>query len=106
MFLGHTPVLDGSLKGWLSVTELLMRQEVKRIVPGHGPSLAHWPAAGEDQLRYLRRLAGDLRQAIAQGKGMRDAVETAGAGESANWQLFDSFNSRNATTGFAELEWD
>jgi quinoprotein relay system zinc metallohydrolase 2 len=106
VFLDHIPVLDGSLKGWLSVTEALMRHEAKRIVPGHGPSVAPWPAAGENQLRYLRRLASDLRVAIDAGKGIREAPTAAGAGESANWQLFDSFNSRNATTGFAELEWD
>jgi quinoprotein relay system zinc metallohydrolase 2 len=106
VFLDHVPVLDGSLKGWLSVTELLMRFDAKRIVPGHGPSVAPWPAAGENQLRYLRRLASDLRQAIGAGKGIREAAETVGTGESTNWQLFGSFNSRNATTGFAELEWD
>lgn len=106
VFLEHVPVLDGSLKGWLSVTEALMRHEAKQIVPGHGPAVAPWPAAGENQLRYLRRLAGDLREAIDAGKGIRAAADSAGTGERANWQLFDSFNTRNATTGFAELEWD
>ena len=106
IFLDHIPVLDGSLKGWLSVTEALMRHEAKWIVPGHGPAFIPWPAAGESQLRYLRRLASDLHQSVAAGKSIRDVAETAGASESANWQLFDSFNTRNATTGFAELEWD
>lgn len=106
VFLDHIPVLDGSLRGWLSVTEVLMQHEAKQIVPGHGPAIAPWPAAGENQLRYLRRLASDLRQAIGAGKGIREAAEAAGSSESANWRLFDSFNTRNATTGFAELEWD
>lgn len=106
VFREHIPVLDGSLKGWLAVTETLMRREAKQIVPGHGPAPAPWPAAGQDQLRYLRRLAGDLRQAIGAGKDMREASEVAGKGESGNWQLFGDFNGRNATTGFAELEWD
>lgn len=106
IFLEHIPVLDGSLKGWLSVTEKLMRHEATRIVPGHGPAVAPWPAAGENQLRYLRRLASDLRQSIDAGKGIREAAEAAGASESAEWQLFGSFNTRNATTGFAELEWE
>lgn len=106
VFLNHVPVLDGSLRGWLSVTESLMRYEAKWIVPGHGPSVAPWPAAGGNQLRYLQQLASDLRQAIGSGKGIREAAETVGTGESANWQLFGSFNGRNATAGFAELEWD
>jgi quinoprotein relay system zinc metallohydrolase 2 len=106
VFLDHVPVLDGSLKGWLSVTETLMRHEARRIVPGHGDAPAPWPASGESQLRYLRRLASDLRQAIGAGTGIRAAAEAAGTSESGNWRLFDSFNGRNATTGFAELEWD
>jgi quinoprotein relay system zinc metallohydrolase 2 len=106
VFLSHIPVLDGSLKGWLSVTQTLMRHEAKQIVPGHGPPAAPWPAAGETQLRYLTRLADDIRQAIGAGKTIRDAAAAAGASESGNWQLFDSYNGRNATTGFAELEWD
>lgn len=106
VFLDHVPVLDGSLKGWLSVTETLMRHEARRIVPGHGDAPAPWPAAGEGQLRYLRRLASDLRQAIGAGTGIRAAAEAVGTSESGNWRLFDSFNGRNATTGFAELEWD
>jgi quinoprotein relay system zinc metallohydrolase 2 len=106
VFLSHVPVLDGSLKGWLSVTQTLMHHEAKQIVPGHGPPSAPWPSAGETQLRYLTRLADDIRQAIGAGKTIRDAADAAGASESGNWQLFESFNGRNATTGFAELEWD
>lgn len=106
VFLSHVPVLDGSLKGWLSVTQTLMGRDVKQIVPGHGAPVAPWPSAGEMQLRYLTRLADDLKQAIGAGKMIRDASETAGESESGNWQLFESFNGRNATTGFAELEWD
>jgi quinoprotein relay system zinc metallohydrolase 2 len=106
VFLSHVPVLDGSLKGWLSVTQTLMRHEAKQIVPGHGPATAPWPAAGETQLRYLTLLAADIRHAIGAGKTIRDAAEAAGASERGNWQLFESFNGRNVTTGFAELEWD
>ena len=106
VFLDHVPVLDGSLTGWLSVTEKLMRHEATRIVPGHGPEVAPWPSSGGNQLRYLNRLASDLRQSIRAGKGIREAADTAGAGESGQWQLFGSFNTRNATTGFAELEWE
>jgi quinoprotein relay system zinc metallohydrolase 2 len=106
VFLDHVPVLDGSLKGWLAVTADLMKHSAKRIVPGHGSPIAPWPESGEGQLRYLQRLAGDLREAISAGKSIAQAAGNAGMTESRKWRLFDSFNVRNATTGFAELEWE
>jgi quinoprotein relay system zinc metallohydrolase 2 len=106
VFLDHVPVLDGSLKGWLAVTAELMKHSAKRIVPGHGPVSAPWPEAGENQLRYLQNLASDLRAAIGAGKSIAEAARTAGTAGSGRWRLFDSFNTRNATAGFAELEWE
>ena len=106
VFIDHIPVVDGSLKGWLAVTADLMKHPAKRIVPGHGPVVVSWPEAGEAQLRYLQRLADDLRRAIGAGESIREAAGEAAASESGRWQLFDSFNRRNATTGFAELEWE
>ncbi len=106
IFLDHVPVLDGSLKGWLAVTADLMKRTAKRIVPGHGRAPAPWPEAGENQLRYLQRLAGDLRQAISAGHEIGEAAKNAAKSESGRWKLFGSYNSRNAITGFAELEWE
>ncbi|WP_280950405.1 quinoprotein relay system zinc metallohydrolase 2 [Rhodomicrobium vannielii] len=106
IFLDHIPVLDGSLKGWLALTAALMQQPAARIVPGHGPPSAPWPEAGEKQLRYLQRLAEDLRGAIRAGKSISEAAAVCGTGEKDGWQLFGAYNSRNALTGFAELEWD
>ena len=99
-------MLDGSLKGWLSVTAELMKDAAGHIVPGHGPALAPWPKAGEGQLRYLERLARDLRHAIGAGQGIAQTAGEAAKSESGKWRLFESFNSRNAMTGFAELEWE
>ncbi len=106
VFLHHVPVLDGSLKGWLAVTSELMKRPATQIVPGHGPPLAPWPKSGDNQRQYLERLAKDLREAIGAGDGISEAAKKAATSESGKWQLFESFNGRNATTGFAELEWE
>lgn len=106
VFLDHIPVLDGSLKGWLTVTSELMKVPANQIVPGHGPPLAPWPESGDNQRRYLESLARDLRQAISAGEGIRQAAGEAAKSERGKWRLFDSFNARNATTGYAELEWE
>ena len=106
VFQGHLPVLDGSLRGWLTLMETLKAIPARRAVPGHGPASLPWPDALAPQERYLRRLAEDLRARIAKGEDMMTAVKQAGQSEKANWQLFEQFNTRNATAGFAELEWE
>lgn len=106
VFLNHVPVLDGSISGWLAVTSELMQHEATRIVPGHGPITAEWPEAGENQRRYLERLAADIRRAIGAGDSIGEAADQAAKGERDKWRLFDSYNRRNASAGYAELEWE
>lgn len=106
LFAEHLPVIDGSLKGWLQVMERLATLPAKRGVPGHGPPSLPWPAALQPQRGYLETLAADLRAMIAAGNTMREATGKAGASQRDLWLLFDDFNPRNATAGFAELEWE
>ena len=105
VFLGHIPVVDGSLKGWLRALDELQSIPAQRVVPGHGP-VSEWPAALTDERRYLERLAADIRGMIAQGKPISAAAESAAASERPRWQLFDDYNARNATAAFSELEWE
>ena len=37
VFLTHTPVLDGSIRGWLRVIDELSTLPAQRVIPGHGP---------------------------------------------------------------------
>jgi hypothetical protein len=60
----------------------------------------------EAQRRYFEVLAGDIRQAIAEGRPLAETVKTAGRSEAPNWTLFDEYNERNATAAYAELEWE
>jgi quinoprotein relay system zinc metallohydrolase 2 len=105
VFLRHIPVVDGSLRGWLAALGPLARIPASRVVPGHGP-LAPWPAALEDERRYLERLAQDCRALIKGGTPLAAAAATAGAAEKSRWELFAEYNARNATAAFAELEWE
>jgi hypothetical protein len=75
------------------------------VVPGHGP-VAAWPAALQEQRRYLERLAADVRALIARGVPLRRAADSAGQQERDRWRLFEEYNARNATAAFAELEWE
>jgi quinoprotein relay system zinc metallohydrolase 2 len=105
VFLTHTPVLDGSIRGWLSAIEELGALPAQRVVPGHGP-VSGWPAALADERRYLERLAADVRRLVARGEPITVAADTAAASERPRWDLFDDYNARNATAAFSEIEWE
>jgi quinoprotein relay system zinc metallohydrolase 2 len=104
VFLAHTPVLDGSIRGWLGALGELGALPAQRVVPGHGP-VSGWPAALADQRRYLQTLASDVRGLVARGEPMA-AAGTAAGSERSRWELFDDFNTRNATAAFSEIEWE
>ena len=102
----HIPVLDGSIRGWLSAIDDLARIPAARAVPGHGPVVTDWVRALEDQRRYFQRLTQDVRDLISRGAPIATAGATAGQSEKDSWALFEEYNARNATAAFAELEWE
>ena len=106
LFMGHVPVVDGSLLGFLAVSDDLAKIKAQRVVPGHGPLVAPWPQALDDERAYLQRLTADLRAAIKKGESVARTAKEAGESERSKWSLFDDYNGRNATAGFAELEWE
>jgi quinoprotein relay system zinc metallohydrolase 2 len=105
VFLAHTPVLDGSIRGWLTAIGELSRLPALRVIPGHGP-VSEWPAALADQRRYLETLSSDVRASIARGDPIAAAANSVAASERSRWQLFDDYNARNATAAFSEIEWE
>jgi quinoprotein relay system zinc metallohydrolase 2 len=106
LFIGHLPVIDGSLSGWIRELERLKAHSAKRVVPGHGPVASDWPAAAEAEETYLKTLQSEIRTAIKAGKTMEQAIETVGQSQRGAWQLFDDFHKRNVSAAFAELEWE
>ena len=106
LFSGHIPTIDGSIKGWIGVMDQLVTQPAARVVPGHGPASLGWPESANPLRHYLSTLVTDVRALLKQGKTISDALASAGQSEKNAWQLFDEFNARNASTAFAELEWE
>jgi quinoprotein relay system zinc metallohydrolase 2 len=104
VFLAHIPVLDGSIRGWLGVLDELAALPAQRVVPGHGP-VSGWPAALADERRYLETLASDVRGLVRRGEPIA-AAGTAAGSERSRWELYDDFNTRNATAAFSEIEWE
>lgn len=106
LFMGHLPVVDGSLNGWLKEIDKLKTIPAKLAIPGHGPVSAAWPLALVSEERYLRMLQTEIRVALKANKTMEQAMAEVGQSARGEWQLFDEFHKRNIATAFAELEWE
>lgn len=106
LFMERAPAIDGSVLGWLRLLDSLGAEPAARVVPGHGPPSAPWPEAARDLRRYLERVVAGVRAVQAAHGTIQQAAGTVAADEAPRWRLFDSYNPRNVTAAFAELEWE
>jgi quinoprotein relay system zinc metallohydrolase 2 len=106
VFVGHLPIIDGSLKGWLGDLDALAALPAERVIPGHGPVNLAWPQALDSERAYLAGLAKDVKASIAKGEPLEGAEKWAGRSEQDDWRLFEDYNSRNVTAAYSEYEWD
>jgi quinoprotein relay system zinc metallohydrolase 2 len=104
LFVGHVPVVDGSLRGFVAVVGELSAMPADIAIPGHGRA-SGWPQAIAPERQYLEALLRDVRAAIKGGRTLADTVDAVGGARS-QWLLFDDFHRRNVTAAYAELEWD
>lgn len=107
VFRGLTPVVDGSLKGWLDW--LSRPHEGAPVIPGHGPVAASFAEAGGAQQSYLAALRDAVRAALDRGEGLSAAVPAvvqAMAPLAEGWADFSATTARNAAAAYAEMEWD
>jgi quinoprotein relay system zinc metallohydrolase 2 len=106
VFVGHLPIIDGSLKGWLVDLNGLAAVPAVRVVPGHGPVGLPWPQAIDSERAYFEGLAKDVKASIASGEPVEGAEKWAGQSQRDDWRLFDDYNARNVTAAYSEFEWD
>jgi quinoprotein relay system zinc metallohydrolase 2 len=106
VFVGHLPVLDGTLKGWLAVMSELQRLDVAFAIPGHGAPSRDWPVMLAPQQAYLEALQRDVRKALRDRRSLAQTVQDAVLPAGSTWLLAEHFHRRNLTAAFAELEWE
>lgn len=106
LFMGHLPVIDGSLIGWLREIKRLRRTEADRVIPGHGPVSASWPLALISEEKYLQDLATQVRESLRKNSTIEQAMSEIKSKTPGDWLLYDEFHKRNVATAFAELEWE
>lgn len=106
LFVNRIPSLDGSLEGWLTEAERLKTLGATRAVPGHGPVTVDLAPALADLTGYLTALRDGTRAAIAKDISIEKAVTRVAADQRDKWALFDTYNGRNVTVAYQELEWE
>ncbi|MDP4023992.1 quinoprotein relay system zinc metallohydrolase 2 [Methylobacterium sp. NEAU 140] len=106
LFVDRIPSLDGSLKGWLTEVERLKGMGPSRAVPGHGPTAVDLAPALAALTGYLTALRDGTRAAITRDVPIDKAVASVAADQRSKWALFDTYNGRNVTVAYQELEWD
>lgn len=108
IFRGLTPVVDGSINGWLGWMGTTPA-DVALIVPGHGAPATGWGQAVSEQQSLLARLRKLVREAIAADKSISETVpeivETLQP-DAGTWVAFPETIARNATAAYKELEWE
>ena len=106
LFVERIPSLDGSLRGWIKITDELRQTSALRLVPGHGPSSAKPISSFDAQQQYLQILLTQTRQKILEGAFMEDIVDAVGKEGKHLWLLHEQHHKRNVTRAFRELEWE
>ena len=107
LFMDRCPVLDGSLLGWLDLLDRWPDVDIKAVIPGHGPASAPWPEALKAEQQYLARLRDEVRNFLADGGMLEDAVAALAFDDmKSQWQLFEHYHGRNVSAAYAELEWE
>jgi quinoprotein relay system zinc metallohydrolase 2 len=106
LFVQHTPVLDGSINGFLRVIEQLQRLAPGHYVAGHGHTPDTWSVALEHERHYFELIADQTRAALRSRRTLQDAIDTVGLSEAPNWVNYELFHRRNVTAAYTELEWE
>ena len=106
LFMERIPVVDGSLLGWLAVLDALARYPAERVVPGHGPASAPWPAALDAERAYLESLRDGVRAELKRNRTLDQAVDEVKLPPGQQWYLAAENHARNVTASFTELEWE
>lgn len=106
VFRGLTPILDGSLPGWLDW--MAVPQDGGPVVPGHGPVAGGWTEAVGAQRDFLTLLDRATRDALDAGLPLSQAVPAivrALHPVAPGWASFADSTARDATAAYKELEW-
>jgi quinoprotein relay system zinc metallohydrolase 2 len=105
LFVERLPTLDGSVNGWLQALDMLLPDEVKRVVPGHGAVSDGRVALAAERL-YLETLRDGVRQALQDDLDIPATLLRIGDENPQHWKVFENVHGRNIVSAYTELEWE
>ena len=113
LFVKQIPVIDGSLNGWIKVTQELInffekspnKDYVESIIPGHGP-MQNDVRGLENQLNYLVALKRAVKEALRDNISLQSAMKTIDFESARVWENSADYLKRNISAAYAELEWE
>ena len=113
LFVKHIPVIDGSLNGWIKVTQQLINffeklpneRYAKKIIPGHGPPQNDVKEL-KNQLNYLVDLKRSVQEALRDNISLQEAMKSINSESTGVWQISANYSKRNISAAYAELEWE
>ena len=86
--------------------EKIKKLDVKVIVPGHGKVSSSLKEALKQQTDYFELLLNKIREAIAEGKFIDEAMESIDKENQLEWLLHEYQHARNVSRTYTELEWE
>jgi len=106
LFRERLPALDGNLKGWLAAIEALSRMSSRLVIPGHGSLTSDLTGSLTRERDYLSALEKGVRDELARGQSMQDAIEHVALPERGRWTLWPDVHPRNVARAYEELQWE
>ena len=105
VFNDRLPLLgDGDINGWIAALEQIKSYRAKHIIGGHG--VRHDSESAEFTYRYLSELRRLVREAIAKGVSIEDAVASIRMDAYKKSALYELTHRANVEAAYRMLEWE
>ena len=99
------PSMDGLVKNWIKLLDIIEKVDFKIMVPGHG-KIQKDNTALKQTRTYLQVLYDDVVDALKKDIPAEKVLETAAQSEKNKWALFDRVNPGNVVRTFMRYEWE
>ena len=105
IFVDRIPSIRASIKGWKKNLNEILKLDIKKIVPGHGPIMSKNEAISP-MISYFDQLVSEVRDFHKKNKSLDYVLKNIGNENKQNWLLYKEYHMTNVTKTFTELEWE
>ncbi len=105
IFVNRIPSIRASIKGWRENLNEILKLDIDKIIPGHGPAMSKKEAISP-MLEYFDELINEVRNLHKKNKSLDYALKNINQKNKQKWLLFNEYHMTNITKTFTELEWE